>query len=56
MEAITADQIEVYRRHLLSQGKVSRRTVQKLMVLLHGALKRAVALRWTPRNPADEVE
>ncbi len=43
LEAITTERIETYRRRLLTEGKVSRRTIQKLMTLLHGALTRAVA-------------
>ncbi len=43
-------------RRLLTEGKVSRRTVQKLMVLTHGILKRAKALGWISANPAEEVE
>jgi integrase len=56
IEAIDADLIEAWRRRLLSEGKLSRRSVQKQMVLLHGILKRAKANGWIPANPADDVE
>ncbi|HEX3324530.1 MAG TPA: tyrosine-type recombinase/integrase [Solirubrobacterales bacterium] len=56
LEAITTERIDSYRQRLLTEGKLSRRTVQKLMVLLHGVKKRAKALRWIPSNPADDVE
>lgn len=56
IEAIDADRIETWRRRLLSEGKLSRRSAQKQMVLLHGILKRAKALRWIVANPADDVE
>jgi integrase len=56
LEAITTETIDAYRARLLSEGKVSRRTVQKLMVLLHGIFKRATAVGWLPANPADGVE
>ena len=56
LEAITAERIEVFRQRLLSEGQLSRRTVQKSLVLLHGVLKRARWLKWIPTNPAEEVE
>jgi integrase len=56
LEQITAERIDAYRRRLLAEGEVSRRTVQKSLVLLHGILKRAKALKWIPTNPADDVE
>ena len=56
LEAITAERIDTYRRRLLMEGKVSRRTVQKQLVLLHGIFKRAKALGWIAANPAEEIE
>jgi integrase len=56
LEAISEERVDSYRQRLLTEGKVSRRTVQKQMVLLHGIFKRAYALKWTPINPADGVE
>jgi integrase len=35
---------------------LSRRTVQKQLVLLHGILRRAKSLRWIRENPAEDVE
>ena len=56
LEEIDADRIEAWRRRDLTEGKLSRRTVQKQMVLLHGVLKRAKALHWIIANPADGAE
>ena len=35
---------------------MSRRTVQKILVLLHGMLKRAKRRKWIATNPAEDVE
>jgi integrase len=56
IEQVTTERIDSYRRRLLTEGKLSRRTVQKLMVLVHGIMKRAKALGWIPANPAEGVE
>jgi integrase len=56
LEAITSEQIDAYRSRLLSEGKLSRRTIQKQLVLLHGILKRAKAVKWIRENPAEDVE
>jgi integrase len=56
IEAIDADRIEAFRQKQLASAKFSRRTVQKQLVLLHGILKRAKAVRWISVNPADDVE
>lgn len=56
IEAIEVDRIEAFRQKQLGNPKLSRRTVQKQLVLLHGILKRAKANRWIPANPADDVE
>ena len=53
---IDQDRIDRYRQRLLTEGKLSRRTVQKQMVLLHGIFKRARQLRWIGENPAENVE
>lgn len=55
LDEIDAERIEAYRRQLLD-GNCGRRTAQKYMVLLHGVLKRAKALRWISENPAEQVE
>src|SRR3990170_4899085 len=41
---------------MLEEGKLSRRTVQKILVLLHGILKRAKRKKWIASNPAEDAE
>jgi integrase len=54
LEAITTERIDSYRSELLSE--VSRRTGQKVLVLLHGVLKRAKRKKWIASNPAEDAE
>ena len=56
LDLIDQDRIEAYRSALLSEGRLSTRTIQKHMVVLHGIFKRAVRLRWIPQNPVENVE
>jgi len=56
LEAITTERIEAYREQLLTDGHLSRRSVQKVLVLLHGVLKRAKRRKWIASNPAEDVE
>src|SRR5262249_42314501 len=39
LEKITTDRIEQFRARLLDEGKITRRSVQKTLVLLYGILK-----------------
>jgi hypothetical protein len=41
LEAITTHSIEVWKSHLLAEGKLSRRTICKLLTNLNGIFKRA---------------
>ena len=56
LDQLTTDRIEDYRARLLGEGKLSRRTIQKMMVLLHGILARAKRRKWIDSNPAEDVE
>lgn len=56
LEAITTDAIDAYRERLLSEGDLSRRTIQKILVLLHGVLGRAKRRKWIVSNPAEDAE
>jgi integrase len=56
LEQITTGRIEAYRERLLDDGDLSRRTIQKVLVLLYGILKRAKRRGWIPSNPAEDVE
>jgi integrase len=52
---IDSDRIDAYRDRLLA-GHLSRRTAQKVLVLLHGVFKRAMRKKWISVNPAENVE
>jgi integrase len=56
LERITTERIETYRERLLADGELSRRTVQKMLVILHGILKRAKRRKWITTNAAEDVE
>ena len=56
IERITTERIEEYRARLLDEGKLSRRTIQKILVLLFGICKRAKRRGWIASNPAEDVE
>jgi integrase len=56
IEKITTERIERWRERLLDEGDLSRRTVQKMLVLLHGVMKRAKRRQWITTNPAEDVE
>jgi integrase len=56
IEKITTERIEEWRERLLDEGELSRRTIQKMLVLLHGLLKRAKRRKWITTNPAEDVE
>jgi len=56
LEKITTDRIEAYRERLLAEGRLTRRSVQKVLVLLYGILKRAKRRKWISSNPAEDVE
>ena len=56
LEQITTERIDAYRERLLSEGELSRRTIQKILVILHGILKRAKRRQWIASNPAEDVE
>ena len=61
LEQITAGRIDQYRKGLLSEGRLSPRTVQKLMVQMHSILERASTGpedkdKWIKTNPARDVK
>ena len=55
VENITTKDIDVLRERLLG-GKLSHRTVQKVMILLHGILGRAKRKGWVASNVAEDAE
>ncbi len=56
LEKITTQRLDALREQLLADSRLSRRSVQKVMVLLHGVLKRAKRRGWIPANPAEDTE
>lgn len=56
LEAITAERVDRYRERLLREGRLSPRTIQKLLVLLHGIFKRAKRRGWIAANPVADAE
>jgi integrase len=56
LERIDVARVKAYRRRLLDEGELSRRTIQKMLVLLYGILKHAKREGWIPANPAEDVE
>lgn len=55
LRKVTTERIDALREELLA-GELSRRTVQKTLVLLHGILARAKRKGWIDRNPAEDAE
>jgi integrase len=56
LENVTKQAVKDYRGRLLAEGKVSRRTIQKTLVLLHGIMKWAKREGWIAANPCEDVE
>jgi integrase len=55
VENITTADVDLLRERLLG-GKLAHRTVQKVMILLHGILARAKRKGWITVNPAENAE
>ena len=57
VESITKANVEAFKDELLGgERKVSHRTAQKLMVMVHGIMERAVDKDWIAANPCARVE
>jgi integrase len=56
LSEITTEVIDAYRERRLDEGRLSRRTLQKNLVVLHGILKRAKRKGWVARNAAADAE
>ena len=56
LEEITTETVDAFRERLLDEGQLSRRTIQKVLVLLYGIFKRAKRRKWMPANPAEDAE
>jgi integrase len=53
---ITTERVDAFRERMLDEGKLSRRSIQKIMVLLYGIFKRAKRRKWIAANPAEDAE
>jgi integrase len=53
---IDTARIDAMRERLLAEGVLSRRTIQKLLVMLHGILQRAKRKGWVAANAAADAE
>jgi hypothetical protein len=56
LHTIDTARVDLFRERMLAEGQLSRRTVQKILVLLHGILKRAKRKGWVATNPAEDAE
>jgi integrase len=56
LEQVTTERIDEWRERLLDEAELSRRTIQKNLVLLYGVLKRAKRRKRITVNPAEDVE
>ena len=54
--SITTEDVDALRERMLGEGRLSRRSIQKILVLLHGVLKRAKRKKWIAVNPAEDAE
>jgi len=56
LEAVTTDSVEIWKSRLLAEGKLSRRTICKLLTNLNGIFKRARRVWGLQTNPVEGVE
>ena len=54
VEAITTQDVDAFKDELLE--RVSHRTAQKILVILHGVMSRAKRKTWITTNPCDNTE
>jgi integrase len=54
--SITTEDIDAFCERMLGEGHLSRRSIQKILVLLHGVMKRAKRKKWIESNPASDAE
>jgi hypothetical protein len=55
LRTIDTRRIDAYRERLLTEGELSRRTIQKILVQLYSILKRAKRKGWIAANPAEDA-
>ncbi len=56
LEAITVDRIDAYRAWLVEEGRLSARTINKRLVVMHGIFRRAMRVYGLRSNPSALVD
>jgi integrase len=56
LEALTTERIDEYRARLVEEGRLSARTINKHLVIVHGVLRRAMRVYGLQSNPAALVD
>src|SRR4029079_9736083 len=57
VEGVTTADVEAFKDYLLGPDRrVSHRTAQKILVILHGVMARAKRKGWIRENPCDAAE
>src|SRR4051794_832248 len=56
LEQITTDWIDAFRVRLVAEERLSGRTINKLLVILHGIFRRAMRVYGLPGNPVTAVD
>ena len=56
IEAIDSDRIDGWRAELVAAGGLSARTINKMLVILHGIFRRAMRVYGLPSNPVATVD
>jgi integrase len=56
LEAIDTDRIDGWRAELVAGGELSARTINKMLVILHGIFRRAMRVYGLPSNPVAGVD
>jgi integrase len=56
LHTIDTERVDAFRERMLAERHLSRRTIQKILVLLHGIFKRAKRKGWIASNPAEDAE
>jgi integrase len=54
--SITTEQVDDLRDELLREGRLTRRTIQRVMVVAHGIFKQAKRKKWIAANPCDDAK
>jgi integrase len=56
LEAVTPERVDAFRARLVAEGKLSARTINKVLMLLHGVFRRAQRVYGLGSNPAALVD